>query len=73
MTNSYDVLSKLHAKASAQAEKSVAEDLEKEDPPVKEGKAVLTAKISESLKAKAKKLVDEDSEGDDRSWGSSCN
>lgn len=67
MTNSYDVLSKLHAKASAQAEKSIAEDLKKEDPPVKEGKAVLTAKISESLKAKAKKLVDEDSEGDDRS------
>ena len=31
MTNSYDVLSKLHAKASAQAEKSVAEDLKKED------------------------------------------
>ena len=67
MTNSYDVLSRLHAKASAEAEKSVAEDLEKEDPPVKEGKAVLTAKISESLKAKSKKPADEDSEGDDRS------
>lgn len=67
MTNSYDVLSKLHAKASAEAEKSVAEDLEKEDPPVKEGKAMLTAKISESLKAKAKKLINEDSEGNDRS------
>ena len=67
MTNSYDVLSKLHAKASAQAEKSVAEDLEKEDPPVKEGKAMLTAKISNSLKAKAKKLINEDSEGNDRS------
>ena len=67
MTNSYDVLSKLHAKASAEAEKSVAEDLEKEDPPVKEGKAMLTAKISNSLKAKAKTLINEDSEGDDRS------
>mgnify|MGYP003120231266 FL=1 len=67
MTNSYDVLSKLHAKASAQAEKSVAEDLKKEDPPVKEGKAVLTAEISKSLKAKSKKLADEDSKGDDRS------
>ena len=67
MTNSYDVLSKLHAKASAEAEKSVAEDLEKEDPPVKEGKAMLTAKISNSLKAKAKKLINEDSEVDDRS------
>ena len=67
MTNSYDVLSKLHAKASAEAEKSVAEDLEKEDPPVKEGKAMLTAKISNSLKAKAKRLINEDSEGDDRS------
>ena len=73
MTNSYDVLSRLHAKASAEAEKSVAEDLEKEDPPVKEGKAVLTAKISESLKAKAKKSADEDSERDDRNWGSRCN
>ena len=67
MTNSYDVLSKLHAKASAQAEKSVAEDLKKEDPPVNEGKAMLTAKISNSLKAKAKKLINEDSEGNDRS------
>ncbi len=67
MTNSYDVLSKLHAKASAQAEKSVAEDLKKEDPPVKEGKAVLTAKISKSIKAKSKKLADENSKGDDRS------
>ena len=67
MTNSYDVLSKLHAKASAQAEKSVAEDLEKEDPPVKEGKAILTAKISKSLQAKSKKTADEDSEGNDRS------
>ena len=67
MTNSYDVLSKLHAKASAQAEKSIAEDLKKEDPPVKEGKAMLTAKISNSLKAKAKKLINEDSEGNDRS------
>ena len=67
MTNSYDVLSKLHAKASAQAEKSVAEDLKKEDPPVKEGKAFLKAKISKSLKAKMKQVEDEDSEGDDRS------
>ena len=73
MTNSYDVLSKLHAKASAQAEKSVAEDLKKEDPPVKEGKAMLTAKLSKSLKAKTKKFADEDSEGNDRSRGSSCN
>tara|TARA_Y100000361_G_scaffold92218_1_gene82224 strand:+ start:16 stop:219 length:204 start_codon:yes stop_codon:yes gene_type:complete len=67
MTNSYDVLSKLHAKASAEAAKSVAEDLEKEDPPVKEGKAVLKAKLPKSIKAKTEKPADEDSEGDDRS------
>ena len=67
MTNIYDVLSKVHAKATAGLEKTVAKDLEKEDPPVREGKAFLKAKISKSLKAKMKQAEDEDSEGNDRS------
>ena len=67
MTNIYDVLSKIQAKATAGLEKTVAKDLEKEDPPVKEGKAFLKAKISHKLKAKMKQAEDEDSEGNDRS------
>ena len=41
MTNIYDVLSQMHVKANASAEKAVEEDLEKEDPPVEEAKAIL--------------------------------
>ena len=67
MTNIYDVLSKVHAKATAGLEKTVAKDLEKEDPPVKEGRAILKAKMSHTLKAKMKQVEDEDSEGNDRS------
>ena len=72
MTNIYDVLSKIHAKATASLEKTVAEDLEKEDPPVVEGKAFLEAKIPTTIKAKfkqTKKLMkkNEDTKRNDRS------
>ena len=53
--NVYDVLGKLQIKATASVERSVAEDLEKEDPPVEEARNILEGKTD-----------DEDSEGDDR-------
>ncbi len=67
MTNIYDVLSKVHAKATAGLEKTVAEDLEKEDPPAVEGKAFLEAKIPTTIKAKFKQTKNEDTKRDDRS------
>ena len=53
--NVYDVLGRLHIKATASVEKSVAKDLEKEDPPVEEALNILEVKAD-----------DENSEGDDR-------
>ena len=53
--NVYDVLGKLQIKATASVERSVAQDLEKEDPPVEEALNILGVKTD-----------DEDSEGDDR-------
>ena len=41
MTNIYDVLSKMQVKATAAVEKTVEEDLEKEDPPVERAKSIL--------------------------------
>ena len=41
MTNIYDVISKMHVKATANVEKTVEEDLEKEDPPEEEARAIL--------------------------------
>tara|TARA_R110000824_G_scaffold48545_2_gene137047 strand:- start:1433 stop:1636 length:204 start_codon:yes stop_codon:yes gene_type:complete len=67
VTNIYDVLSKVHSKATAGLEKTVAEDLKKEDPPVKEGKAFLEAKIPVTLKAKFKQEKNEDTKRNDRS------
>ena len=45
MTNIYDVLSQMHVKANGSAAKAVEEDLEKEDPPVEEAKAILASAI----------------------------
>ena len=52
--NVYDVLGKLHIKATATVEQSVAKDLEKKDPPVDKALNILEVEID-----------DEDSEGDD--------
>ena len=41
MTNIYDVLSKLHVKATGSVEQSVEEDLKKEDPSKEKAKAIL--------------------------------
>ena len=65
MTNIYDVMSKVQSKASASVEKTVAKDLEKEDPPTVEGKAFLEAKIPTKIKAKFKQSLNEDTKGND--------
>ena len=70
MTNIYDVLSKMQTKATANLEKTVAEDLEKEDPPVVEGKAFLEAKIPTTIKATFKQKANEDTKRNDGGSGS---
>ena len=65
MTNIYDVMSKVQSKASASVEKTVAKDLEAEDPPVGEVKAFLEAKIPTKIKAKFKQSVNENTKGND--------
>jgi|TARA_R110000765_G_scaffold112088_1_gene204085 hypothetical protein len=67
VTNIYDVLSKIHTKATASLEKTVSEDLKKEDPPAVEGKAFLKAKIPTTIKAKFKQKNNEDTKRNDRS------
>ena len=52
MTNIYDVLSQMHVKASTSAEKVAEEDLEKEDPPAEEAKAVFKSAIPLETNAK---------------------
>ena len=62
MTNIYDVLSQLHTKATGSVEESVKEELEKEDPPVEEARAILEAEVeTEDIVESG----DEDTEGDD--------
>ena len=70
MTNIYDVLSKMQTKATANLEKTVAKDLEKEDPPTVEGKAFLEATIPTTIKAKFKQATNEDTKRDDGESGS---
>lgn len=68
MTNIYDVLSKMHVKATADVEKTVEEDLKKEDPSEEEAKAVLGG-IPLELKATHKQdlKTDPTSEGGNES------
>ena len=73
MTNIYDVLSKIHVKATASLEKTVAEDLKKEDPPTVEGKAFLEAKIPTTIKAKFKQKKNEDTKRNDTERSSGDN
>lgn len=58
--NIYDVLGKLHVKATASVERAVEEDLKKEDPPKAEAKSILENKP----KRKKKEPANEDTEGD---------
>tara|TARA_Y100000401_G_scaffold9041_1_gene6203 strand:- start:2482 stop:2679 length:198 start_codon:yes stop_codon:yes gene_type:complete len=55
MTNYYDVLNRLQVKATATVEKAVKEELEKEDPPKEEAKAILEEKLNESTKGNDRK------------------
>ena len=73
MTNIYDVLSRMHTKATAKLEETVAEDLEKEDPPAIEGKAFLKAIIPTTIKAKFKQTSNEDTKRNDGESGSQDN
>ena len=56
----------MQTKASRNLEKTVAKDLEVEDPSTVEGKAFLEAKIPTTIKAKFKQSVNEDTKRDDR-------
>ncbi len=55
----------MQTKASRNLEKTVAKDLEVEDPSTVEGKAFLEAKIPTTIKAKFKQSVNEDTKRDD--------
>jgi len=55
----------MQTKASKNLEKTVAKDLEVEDPSTVEGKAFLEAKIPTTIKAKFKQSVNEDTKRDD--------
>lgn len=48
MTNIYDVLSKMHIKATGNVEKAVKKELDVEDPPKEEAKAILEEAIEEN-------------------------
>ena len=77
MTNIYDVFAQLHIKSTAGVQKTVEEDLKKEDPPEEEAKAVLEsipldtkANYKQNLKAES---GDESTEGNDRKRSSRSN
>ena len=76
MTNIYDVLSQMHVKANTSAEKAVEEDLEKEDPPVEEAKAILENAIPLQTDAKFDQKLEKSNEstkGNDTKRGSRSN
>jgi len=71
MTNIYDVLGKMHVKATANLKMEIADDLEKEDPPAEEAKAVLegdtkivSESADESTKGNEKKRSSKDNKQD---------
>ena len=47
MTNIYDVLAKLHVKATGSVQEEVKKELKKEDPPIEEAKAILEDDVTE--------------------------
>ncbi len=76
MTNIYDVLSQMQVKSTASVKKAVEEDLEKEDPPVEQAKAILenTIPIETSVKFEQKlKKGDESTKGNERKRSSRSN
>ena len=69
MTNIYDVISKMHVKATGSVKKAVEEDLEKEDPPLEQAKSILE---SEEI-TPAPESGDESTKGNDRKRSSRSN
>ena len=74
MTNIYDVISQMHVKATAGVEKAVEEDLEREDPPKEEARAILeqipiTTKATSKIPMTNQKTLegaDESTKGNDK-------
>ena len=76
MTNIYDVLSQMQVKSTASVQKTVEEDLEKEDPPAEQAKAILenTSPVETSVKFEQKlKKGNESTKGNDRKRSSRSN
>tara|TARA_R110002020_G_scaffold342256_2_gene556760 strand:+ start:677 stop:877 length:201 start_codon:yes stop_codon:yes gene_type:complete len=65
MTNIYDVISQMHVKASAGVEKSAQKDLDKEDPPAEEARAILEEYATKEVETEPES-GDESTEGDER-------
>ena len=73
MTNIYDVISKMHIKATANVEKAVKEDLKKEDPPVEQAKSVLERQdVTEETEPRSES-ANENTEGNDKKRSSQDN
>jgi hypothetical protein len=64
MTNIYDVLAKLHVKATGSVQGTVKSDLKKKDPPIEEAKAILEEDVTEEAEPEPESN-DENTEGDD--------
>ena len=73
MTNIYDVLSKMRVKSTASVEKTVEEDLEKEDPPVEQAKSVLESGETTLKATPAPEKADESTKGNDKKRSSRHN
>ena len=64
MTNIYDVLAKLHVKATGSVQEEVKKELKKEDPPIEEAKAILEDDVTEEAEPEPESDK-ENTEGDD--------
>lgn len=64
MTNIYDVLAKLHVKATGSVQEEVKKELKKEDPPIEEAKAILEDDVTEEAEPEPES-DNENTEGDD--------
>ena len=73
MTNIYDVLSKMQVKATAAVEKTVEEDLDKEDPPVEQAKSILESGETTLKATPAPEKADESTKGNDKKRSSQSN
>ena len=70
--NFYDVLSRIHMKATGSVEKSVEKDMQAEDPKPEEAKAILEG-TEKTEEAEETGETDENTEGNDRKRSSRRN